>query len=150
MQFSAAIAFDRSSASRNDNPCRDGIAKRTVKNVSSAGRVDTVDHECRRVDVFAFAERKSSVRAQSHGRYLHLVLGLNHLQRFEGVTLAGPLTWKFGTRNQVIDVRQYAFEAMIDGVDVDSHGDAVLSCDARRRGRQQECRDRRCEAFVQT
>ena len=47
VQFSAAMAFEKSSASRMGHSCRDGIAEGAVKHVARAGRVDAIDHEGR-------------------------------------------------------------------------------------------------------
>src|ERR1019366_2293787 len=67
--------------------------------------------------------------AQGHGGNAHTVLLLDDLEGLEGIGLAGPGGGKLAGRDQVIDIGEDAVEALIDGVDVDGHGDAVTAGD---------------------
>ena len=42
----------------------------------------------------------------------------------------GPTTGEFGAGEEVIDVLEDAFEAGVDGIDIDGYGDAICACDA--------------------
>ena len=79
-----------------------------------------------------FRPRQRAVRTQRHGRHLHAVLVLQGFQRAKRVGAAGPGAGKFGTGHQVIDVRQHAVKAMVDGIDIHGDGNAVLAGDAGR------------------
>ena len=61
------------------------------------------------------------MRAERHRGDAHFVLLLDHFERAERIALIGPLHGKLGAGDQVVDVRQHAVEAVIDGVHV--HGD---------------------------
>src|ERR1019366_3917577 len=57
------------------------------------------------------------------------VLLLDGLEGFEGIGLAGPGGGEFAGRDQVIDIGEHAVEALINGIDIDGHGDAVAAGD---------------------
>src|ERR1019366_10233919 len=59
----------------------------------------------------------------------HAVLVRDGFERLEGIGLASPRGGKFAGRDQVIDIWEDAVEALIDGVDVEGHGDAVAAGD---------------------
>lgn len=68
--------------------------------------------------------------AEGHGGDAHSVLALQGLERAMRVFDFGPAAGKFGTGEKVVYVLEDAFEAGVDGIDIDGDGDAVGAGDA--------------------
>jgi len=72
------------------------------------------------------------MRPQCHGGDLHFVFVLNQRQRTKRIAFTGPLTRKFGARDQIVDRPQHAVEAVVNRVDIHRDGNPVTTRDFRR------------------
>ena len=124
------MALEKSRASRMAHALQNSIAKGPMEDVAGAGGIHAIHHEGRRVDKLSFFERERAVGAERHGGDAHLVFALDHFQGAERIALIGPLHGELGTGDEVIDMRQHAVEAVIDGVDIHGNGNSGGARDA--------------------